>query len=145
MPPDPPRIRPRNRPPRGYSLLELIVALSLLGTATATIVPVLGWAHAQRRAAAARRFAVCEAENLLERITSADWDDVTQEKADVLRLPEAADDWLRAPRLTVAVVPEPQPPVGRRVTVEIRWKNREGDDASPVRLTGFVFRRGDPP
>jgi prepilin-type N-terminal cleavage/methylation domain-containing protein len=125
---------------RGYTLLEMMTAMLVLGTATATIVPLAGWAQAQRRAAESRQIAVLEASNIIERISARPWDDVTPEAAAKEKLSPSAARALREPVLKVNVAAVKDDPVGKRVSLEIRWKNREGDYVSPVRLTRFLYR-----
>lgn len=117
----------------------------LLGGAMAIMVPLLGRVNAQRRAAESRRIAVQEAANILERFTVRDWDGVTQQAADAVRLSADANSALREPRLKVTVSALPQQPAAKRVLVELRWKNREGQDVSPARLVTFLYRtKGTP-
>jgi len=130
---------------RGYTLLELMAAMVVLGTATATIVPVVGWAHAQRRAAEARQIAVMEASNIFERLSTQSWEDVTPDAAAKLKLSPPAARSLRNPILKVAVEPVKDDPDAKRIGLELRWKNREGDYLAPVRLTRFIYRRQPTP
>jgi prepilin-type N-terminal cleavage/methylation domain-containing protein len=125
------------RPVSGFTLIELMVAMMMLGSLMVTLVPLLSWVNAQRRAAAARQVAIHEATNVLERFTARDWDDVTL-SADAAAL-------LREPRLKVTVQLVEKQPISKRIAVELRWKNRVGDDLSPVRLTSFVYRRTGTP
>lgn len=125
---------------RGYTLLELMTAMIVLGTATATIVPVIGWAHAQRRAAESRQIAVLEAANVIERLSVRKWEDVTPESAAKIKLSPSAARSLRDPVLKVTVAPVKDDPDAKRVALELRWKNREGDSLQPVRLTRFLYK-----
>lgn len=125
----------------GFTILELMVTLILLASVMATVVPLLSWVNAQRRAADARQVAVQEATNILERFSARDWDDVSQPSAIAVKLSADTAESLRDARLKVTVHWDPQQPTAKRITVELRWKNREGDELSPVRLTGFVFRK----
>jgi prepilin-type N-terminal cleavage/methylation domain-containing protein len=130
---------------RGYTLLELMTAMIVLGTATATIVPVIGWANAQRRAAESRQIAVLEASNIVERISAQNWDDVTPDAAAKVKLSPSAARSLRDPALTIRVEPVPDTRDVKRISLELRWKNREGDTVVPVRLTRFLYRRSTAP
>ncbi|MCH8828906.1 MAG: type II secretion system protein [Planctomycetes bacterium] len=129
----------------GFTLLEMMVAMIMLGSLMATVVPLLSWVNVQRRAADARQVAVQEATNVLERFTAREWDEVTQEAADAVKLSADAAATLREARLQVTVHADQKQPLAKRITVLLRWKNRVGEDLSPVRLTSFVYRRSETP
>lgn len=130
---------------RGYTLLELMTAMIVLGTATATIVPAIGWANAQRRAAESRQIAVLEASNIVERLSTQRWEDVTPDAVAKRKLSPVAAQSLRDPVLTVRIAAVKDNPDGKRLALELRWKNREGDFVVPVRLTRFLYRRRPSP
>ena len=67
---------------------------------------------------------------------------------------EAAAKWklspttarsLREPVLKIAVTAVKDDPDAKRISLELRWKNREGDYVAPVRLTRFLYRRRPSP
>lgn len=138
-------VRRHSNPVAGFTLLELTVAMLMLGGLTAMVVPLLSRVNAQRRAADARQIALQAAANVLERFAARDWDDVTQKAADAAKLSADSTASLRDARLKVTVHVDPKQPAAKRITVELRWKNREGDVLSPVRLTAFIYRRSGTP
>jgi prepilin-type N-terminal cleavage/methylation domain-containing protein len=129
----------------GFTLIELMVAMMMLGSLMVTLVPLLSWVNAQRRAAAARQVAVHAAINVLEHFSARSWNDVTQDAADAVTLSVDSAALLREPRLKVTVQLVEKQPISKRIAVELRWKNRAGNDLSPVRLTSFVYRRTGTP
>ena len=125
----------------GFTLVELIVAMILLGAVMTTVVPLLGWVNVQRRAADARLFAVQETANILERFTIREWEKLTQESADTIGISDQTAQWLKEPSLKVTVQERDSQLPSRRITVELSWINRAGDRATPARLTSFVYRK----
>lgn len=122
-----------------------MVAMMMLGSLMAGLVPLLSWVHAQRRAADARQIAVHEVANVMERFSTRDWNDMTQAAADAVKLTPEAAGLLQEPQLKVIVEAVSKPSIAKRVTVELRWKNRQGNGVSPARLTSFVYHRSEAP
>jgi len=125
----------------GFTLVELIVTMILLGVVMTTVVPLLGWVYVQRRAADARLFAVQETANILERFTIRDWGEITQEAAEKIELSDQTAQWLKEPSLKVTVQEMDSELPSRRITVELSWNNRAGDRVTPARVTSFVYRK----
>ena len=130
---------------RGFTLLELVTALVLIGVLMATVVPLMAWTGAIRISNDHRELAVQETANLLERLTTQDWDRITQASADQLQLSEQVISSLPAASLTVEVVPAEIDLPAKRVTVELNWNNREGDSVTPARLMTVVYQQGVSP
>lgn len=126
-----------------FSLPELIIALSLLGAATAVMMPLMLSASAHRRAAEQRQFALFQAENLLDQFLAAAGPDTTQ--AELLRrLTESEADAQTQqsllPGLERSVTVTERPDDGaKQITVELRWRNKAGHFTTPVRLSGWWF------
>jgi type II secretory pathway pseudopilin PulG len=132
----------RARPNRdGTTLAELIIALMLLGAATAVMLPLMVSVAAQRRAAEQRQLALFAAENLLDDLAATPWGELTQE---ALSQRLARGDETAAPRTLpgldrqVTVIDRPDESA-RQITVQLRWKNRAGDFTTPVRLSAWRF------
>ena len=125
----------------GFTLVELIVTMVLLGVVMTTVVPLLGWVNVQRRAPDARLFAVQETANILERFTIRDWDEITQESADTIEISDHTAELLKEPSLKVTVQEMDSELPSRRISVELSWNNRAGDRVPPARLTSFVYRK----
>jgi prepilin-type N-terminal cleavage/methylation domain-containing protein len=127
---------------RGFTLVELLAAAAMVGVVLAVMVPVIGWAAAERRAVARRERAMLEAANVLERLAERPWDRITNEDLKRVQLSESASAALPGASLRVEVAEIAGPPEAKRVRVAIRWRDRPGVDAAPVRLSAFVHRRG---
>lgn len=125
---------------RGVSLIELIATLALIGTVTATMIPLVTLSNAQRRAAAARQTALLKINSILETFTARKWDDITPETAKQLQLSDSTKQSLPDAKLTVIVVRADGDPSAKQVTVELRWNDHKGRPVSPARLTAFVYK-----
>jgi hypothetical protein len=120
----------------------LLAAAAMVGVVLAVMVPVIGWAAAERRAVARRERAMLEAANLMERLAPRPWETITRDELKGVRLSESAAAALPGAELTIDVAEIARPPAAKRIGVAIRWRERPGVDAAPVRLSAFVHRRG---
>ena len=113
----------------------------ILGIIMTITVQLLGLISAQRRRADHRQIALAEVENALDRVTSLPWDQVDEARLASRDLDNGIKSRLPEGTLAVIVRPVDGPPVGKRVTVEARWRTRSGLPDAPVRLVGWVYRR----
>ena len=127
---------------RAFTLMELLVATLLFGAVLVTAAPVLGWVIRERSAAERRQLAVEEVANLMETITlDGRFEAVTEKALAPPTLSPQAKRRLKDARLDVKVEEDPKPPAAKRISIELRWRNRVGEFAAPVRLTTWIFRR----
>ena len=126
----------------GFTLLEVSVAGFLLVILMAITVQVLGWATAERVAIERRQWAIQEAGNIMERLTTQPWESLTAEAAAAVELSPQAREMLSESELKIEVANEPGQPSAKRLTVQVRWQRRPGQPAAPVRLTSWVYRQG---
>jgi prepilin-type N-terminal cleavage/methylation domain-containing protein len=126
----------------GFTLLELITTMVLLGALMTMLVPLLAWTGAIRSATDHRELAVQESANLLEQLTARGWVELAQETADEFELSERAAGLLPGAVLAIDVAPVEIDLPAKRVSVELSWTNREGDRVAPVRLATVVFPPG---
>ena len=94
----------------------------------------------QQRQANRRLWATTEIGNLMERVTAMPYDRVSQQVLDQLQLSESARTLLPDATLTATLLPQANP-AGKRLRLELRWQDRSGQLAGPVRLTTWVFQR----
>jgi hypothetical protein len=123
----------------GSLLLELLVAGALLGVVTASVIPTLGWLVRQRKFNQERQAAVLEVGNLMEHLTTLEWDDLTPERASQIQLSDSLMKQLSEPRLTVTVDTEED--AAKRVLIQIAWQIGPDRAAPPVRLAAWVYRQ----
>jgi prepilin-type N-terminal cleavage/methylation domain-containing protein len=132
-------IERRDHPPRGFALLEIIAALSVLAVAIILVAQLGVWSLAEHSRNRARHTAQELAANILESARASSWEELTPSWASAQRLPEPFEE--REWQLDVRVVPEAAHPRTKRVTVEIRYGPEKDRLARPVRLTGFFTTR----
>ena len=124
---------------RGFTISEIIVAMILLGSVIAMLVPLTKRAIDQRRAVETRRAALIEVSNALERVTAdaSAWPEPgTVQSAP---LPDAFAGRLREARLEITSVPLDESPPGRRFDATLTWLEPTGRHAAPLRLSAFAF------
>ncbi len=132
---------PDSRRRRGYGLLELTVATLLLAIAMTIVAQTAGWLSVERRGAERRQRALQAAANLMERLGSRPWDELTPELARSETLSAATKAVLRDGMLDVAIVPEAGDRPAKRITIRVQWGDRSAGLVAPVKLVGV----GPPP
>ncbi|WP_250846990.1 hypothetical protein [Aquisphaera insulae] len=129
----------RMRP--AFILAELAMSAAMFMIAMFLIVKVMGWVAAERRGAERREWAVQEASNLLETFTARPFESVTSEAASRVALSTHARGVLPGAELKAEVVADGAAggPGSKRVSLVLRWRDRSGGWAAPVRLTTWLF------
>jgi len=125
---------------RGVNVLELVFAIGILSVMLLSLTRVVATAANQRRELARRQVATQEVANLLERITSRDWDEIREPALSSLALSPRAIQALPATKLTVEVEATPGPPEAKRIVVEIAWEAHGGDAVAATRMTAWKHR-----
>jgi prepilin-type N-terminal cleavage/methylation domain-containing protein len=128
---------------RGFTLVETMVALAVLGVVLLLVAQLGGLVLTERLRSSARQDALEAAANVLEAARACPWDDLTPAWAARQHLPESLAGRLTQGRLEVRVEPEASRPHTRRVTVEVRW-TFAGKPARPVQLVGLRSARSAP-
>ncbi|MGO8691357.1 MAG: prepilin-type N-terminal cleavage/methylation domain-containing protein [Thermoguttaceae bacterium] len=128
---------------RGMSLLELITAAALLAVLLTAGLQMSGAAAAQRRAIRQRQAASLELANILERLASRPWSELTPQQAGQERLSPAVAALLPRAELHVEVAPAPGQPEARRITASLRWQGPNGMPLPPVSLSAWRYRLAD--
>lgn len=127
---------------RGSLLPELAIATILLGAAMTMTVQVLGHAGRVRRDADHRQQATLEVGNLMERLAAISFDELTDARAQNLKLSETTAHLLPDAQLSIAVKDE-RPAADRtskRLAVKLQWRGRSGEWEAPVRLVTWIER-----
>jgi hypothetical protein len=123
-------------------VFEVLVSTLLLSAAFATVVPLLGSVAAQRRAAEQRQLALQEVANVMERYAERSWADIKPETDGTVELSSEVRRVLHHAALEVKVDEATGPPAAKRIAIELRWKDRSGRFAAPIRLVTWVYQRG---
>jgi prepilin-type N-terminal cleavage/methylation domain-containing protein len=127
---------------RGFTIVELICTLILLGVVFTVTISVLTAVGRERRSTEQRQYALQHAANLLEHATAQDWS----------KLPEGPQELPTASADLQALLPELDQRLevtkategAKRLTVSVRWKNRHGQLVSPLQLTTWVYPIEEP-
>jgi hypothetical protein len=122
-------------------MTELVVSTVLLGTLLAAAVPTLRWVGSEQHAIDHRQIAMLEAENLMDKITSQEWDRIDPRYATTLKISDEAQRQLTDAKLDISVTPSTDANA-KRVSLSLSWQERKRLPVAPIRLTTWVYRRG---
>ncbi len=129
----------KSRPTRaGFTVLEIVVSMILLGVVLSLLAPLAKRANAQRERNEARRAALFELSNVLERQTAnpADWSEGTEVR--VIEVPTRLMSSF--PQAELAVTRHLlEAPAGYRFDATFTWSEPNGQRAAPLRLSAFAF------
>ncbi len=135
----------KRRSTRGFTLLECLVAGAMLLVVMALAAQLFAWDARERREAWRRHVAQQEAANVLERVSNDAPGALNAERLGALTLSKESADWLPEGTLRASATAVTSPYAGKRIQIEITWRQSSGHPASPVRLTGWAFTaRGSP-
>ena len=129
--------------PRGFTLLECMVAGVLLAATAFLCLQTLAATTAARRVEGRRQTALFEASNLMERLAARPWAELTTEGVKGATLGEEARRTLPGARLDVRVDDETSEPAAKRITVSITYDGPGGEPARPARLVAWRYRAAE--
>jgi hypothetical protein len=124
-------------------LAEVAMSGAMLLIAMTLTMKVLGWVGMERRAWDHRQWAVQEAANLMERLTSRPYASVTSDSVASVTLSPQAKALLPAAELK-GELGENHSADGigsKRIALQLRWRNRFGEWDAPVRLVAWIHDR----
>lgn len=124
---------------RGGLLMEALIASIAIGTAGVLAVTMLVTVGSNRRTAERTLLATQELSNQLERLTARPWGELTPEVAQQAKLSASAAASLPEGELRIMLQTIEQPRPGKRLSGEIRWRDRGNSWRPPLRLTAWVF------
>jgi hypothetical protein len=128
------------RPKRGMAIIEVAAASGVLLGLMAITAGVFALTQHGRRAAERRNWALTEASNCLERLSSVPWSELSPQRAGAETLSPSAREVLGPTATMVAKIEDVAvEPASRKIDVEIRWTN-DGRPAPAVRLTTWRYR-----
>jgi hypothetical protein len=130
-------------PRRGMTLLELAVACTLLGTLLVVCLQLLLATAAQRRAADQRQLALVEVGNVMERVAARRWDDLTSKTLDGGKPSGWLGERLPGAELKIEVTAPSGEPIAKRITVSLRWQDRNGRYLPGVKIVTWRYREKD--
>jgi hypothetical protein len=103
------------------------------------VIPTLAWIARERQFTRQRQAALLEVGNVMERVTSLAWDELTPQRAAQTELSQTLREQIPDARLTVAVTDDTTAKA-KRMLIELRWEVVPGRPAPPVRLVTWVYR-----
>ncbi len=125
---------------RGFSLLEIFVAGTLLAALLSICLQIIKATTEQQRAIEHRQLAVQEAANLMERLCGRPWPQLTPEAVRQVQLREEMRQVLPGAELAIDVVQPAGEPAAKRISVQIRWQDKANRATRPVRLVAWKYR-----
>jgi Tfp pilus assembly protein PilE len=125
----------------GYLLIEMAVAGVLLLALTTICVKYFAATAMQRRALDQRQAVLCEAANIMERLSVRPWNDLTSETLSKISLSPEIQTALSEGELKIELADEDAKPAAKRITVTIRWQDQYGQWVEPARLVAWRFQR----
>jgi prepilin-type N-terminal cleavage/methylation domain-containing protein len=131
---------------RGMTIMESLVALTILGIAAVVAAQLATWTLAERARTLARQAATDAAADVMESARARPWNDLTPEWAAARRLPQHLTARMPDGTLAVRVEPEPNRPHVKRVTVTVQWNRMPDVPPQAVSLVAlFAERAGGGP
>jgi type II secretory pathway pseudopilin PulG len=127
---------------RGFTIVELISTLILLGVVFTVSISVLAAVARERRSTEQRQYALQHAANLLEHATARGWSALPSGPQELASA--SADLQTLLPELDQRLEVTEADDHAKRLTVSVRWKNRHGQFVSPIQLTAWVYPIGEP-
>jgi type II secretory pathway component PulJ len=126
----------------GFTLIEVVVTGALMMAAMTLLAQSMVQVAANRRLVERHTLALNEVDNLMERLTAADWSRGTPEWATKPEMTDEARRMLPHANLTVQISTPEGDPEARRVEVALR----SGEPAATLaRLVCWVYAKGARP
>jgi len=128
---------------RGSSLLEVTAAGILLAMMLTVSLQFFRAMATQRRGLQARRTAVEEVANVMERLSARPWEELTAENVGQVEASPEVRQALPGSELKIDVLQTEGEPEGKRITVAIRWPAGPEQPDRSVRLVAWRYRSGN--
>ena len=126
---------------RGFTVFEMTLALALVGTSAAVMVPCLVLIDRQHQRISQEHAALLELSNVLDELTACDPTELTQRREKLLsQLASELPKTFAEADLSIQLTPIEQPVGGHQITCRLRWKTAHGMWRAPLELTGWNLR-----
>lgn len=126
---------------RGFLLMEMIAAGVLLLAFTTVCVKYFSVLATQRESLNQRQAAISETSNIMERLMADKFDDLTPEAIAKITLSPEAKTALPDGELKIDLADVDAKPLSKRITVSIRWQDRNGQWMQPTRLVAWRYKQ----
>lgn len=122
----------------GFTVLEVIVSMILLGVVLSLVAPLAKNANQQRQRNEARRAALFELSNVLEQQAAnlAEWPDDAEEQP--FEIPATLQSRFREADLTISRH-RIENPTGFRFDATFTWQEPNGRRSAPLKMSAFAF------
>ncbi len=130
---------PQNRPRRGTTFSELLIAIVLAMAAMAGIVKLMAIAARQYQILEFRSAATLEAANVMDDLMSRPWTEVTPNKQTKIQMSAMFRQTAPKATLSVTVLPEDDSKDVRKLTVRIDLSDAV-NQRKPVQLVAWRYR-----
>jgi type II secretory pathway pseudopilin PulG len=134
------RLKAELRTRRGYTILELTIALGIFAAMLATVGQTVALVAQQRRLTQRRELAQQSAENVMEHLFARAWDELTAEKTAEVKLPEGVERDLPGASLKIELVEQAGPPPARRIKVAVGWNDAAGPVSTSATVTAWRYQ-----
>ena len=124
---------------RGFTLLEVIVAVIVFGVVLSIIANLTRRAIDQRRRLEVRRVALLEVSNALEVLEAEPASRPAPGQRRELAVPEMLGDRLESPRLMTRATALEGMAAGVRLDVSLTWMTDHGRRSAPIELSTIVY------
>ena len=128
---------------RGSTILEMVVAATLVGMLLVICLQLCVATTAQRRVAAQRQCATVELANVMERVAARPWNELTAAALAAERLSPSAGGQLPGAELKIDVSTPAGEPEAKRLVASIVWREPNGRPLQPLTLTTWRYRHGE--
>lgn len=125
---------------RGIGVMELVVAVALLGTLLTVCLQLLAATAGQRRAADQRQLAVIEVGNIMERLASRPWTELTSEAVADQTISPSVVKRLPNAELKIEVTTPSAEPNAKRVVVSLRWQDDANQLVKPIKIATWRWK-----
>jgi len=125
---------------RGIGLMEIAAAGILLAVMLTVCLQFFRATGGQRRGLQARRSAIQEAANVMERLCARPWEELTPEAAGQVQRSDEARRALPDGELQVEIAPPDKELDGKRIVVVLRWPGGPEQPDRSVRLVAWKYR-----
>lgn len=121
-------------------LMELAVAVAIVGALLVLCLQLLSAAAAQRRVVDQRQCALLELGNVMEHIAARPWAELTTAALAQEKLSPPAGSQLPGAELKIEVSTSADEPSAKRITAALRWQDRSGQLLAPATLTTWRYK-----
>jgi len=131
---------------RGSLMVEAAASVMMLAIAMTLTLKVVGWVALEHRATDRRQLAMTEAANLMERLTTTPYDELTPDRVKTIALSSETKASLPDPALHLEVNGDDASggKGSKKISLRIQWRNRADGWDAPLRLTSWVYRSPTP-